>query len=198
MQTNTSKKTNSRHVQSTQTRNVRSRFEPENNRQPMILLAILCLLLPPIGVLLLWRSSRMTMPVRAALSAAGLASMTLIFFLLMRPTSTASTTILPVPVTPVQAGYGVSATDPYTAQATNVPAQPDAVIISSEPTADPSVAQEPGELTDDTIVYAVTNNASSYHLSVICDQQENHRSLTLREALDEGLAPCEKCVGAVG
>ena len=43
------------------------------------------------------------------------------------------------------------------------------------------------------IVFAVTNNASSYHLYEICDFQENRRALTLAQALAEGLTPCEKC-----
>ena len=76
--------------------------------------------------------------------------------------------------------------------------QPEFIVPAVPSATDAPVIQDSGELTDDTIVYAVTNNAASYHLFEICDQQENRRALTLRDALNEGLKPCEKCVGAMG
>ena len=190
MQTN--KPPRSRHVQSMHV--APSRYMPANNAPSIAILAALCLLLPPVGVMLVWRARRMAMPLRIGLSAAGFLSTTLIFFLLMRP-SDAVSNILPTPVIPSQDGYGTitanqSAVEP---EISNVPAQPDA--FAPQPTEEP---RDPGSLTDDSTVYAVTNNASSYHLNPICDLQENHRSLTLREALNEGLAPCEKCIGAAG
>ena len=94
------------------------------------------------------------------------------------PAVTEQPIVTPVPEAPAQ----------FAAPAPGTPAATDG----------PAAVQEPGELTDDTIVYAVTNNAASYHLYELCDQQENRRALTLREALNEGLQPCEKCVGAMG
>lgn len=185
------------HVQSLQSKAVRSRYEPEHPSQPIALLAAFCLLLPPLGVALTWRSSRVSMPLRAALSGLGLAAMTLIFFLLMRPEQTAPD-IRPLPAVPVQDGFGVvAAQETLPPLVADAPAQPD--LYAQQGTAEmPQPTEESGELTLDSIVYAVTNNASSYHLDQTCGMQENHRALTLQQALDEGLNPCEVCVGAVG
>lgn len=197
MQKNTSSR--SRHVQSTHTKNVRSRYVKDNSRENIILLTILSAFLPPLGVLLTWRtSSRINIAVRAALSALATVSMTIIFCLLLRPGNSDSA-IRPVPVVPEMAGYGVVSVDePDIPEPTYVvPAAPDAVAPAEAPSA-PEATDEPGALTPETTVYAVTNNASSYHLYEICETQMNNRALTLQQALDEGLTPCEKCVGAVG
>jgi len=111
----------------------------------------------------------------------------------MRP-SPAATDIRPTPATPQTVGYNAAPA----VLATQVPAQPEFIVPAVPSATDAPVIQDSGELTDDTIVYAVTNNAASYHLFEICDQQENRRALTLRDALNEGLKPCEKCVGAMG
>lgn len=197
MQTN--RNARSRHVQSVQATNAYSKSTQKDSPLRLILLAALCLLLPPLGIALVWRVRRMGAPIRIGLSGLGALSCVLLFWLLLRPTAVVSS-ILPTPQTPSQVGYGSVAAGQTVAvvpESTAIPSQPDVVTIVS--TADPNaVPQGPDELTDDSIVYAVTNNATSYHLYEICDQQENHRALTLREALNEGLAPCEKCVGAVG
>lgn len=175
-------------------------FVPEEDaQQPAIVFGILCLLLPPIGMLCAWRSRRMTFPLRLILSGVGFVSMTLIFFLLMRP-SEAVSAIRPTPVIPQTAGYGAMSAQDYIAYGQYpsdqpvIPAQPDAVMPStsySEP-----LIQDSGTLNEYSTVYAVTNNASSYHLYEICDFQQNNRALTLRDALNEGLQPCSKCVGS--
>lgn len=194
MQTN--RKQRPSQVQSTAGRGAYSSYKKADTRSTLILLGVLCLLVPPVGILLAWRAHHLDIPTRAIFSAAGFGATVLIFFLLMRPSGAVST-ISPVPATPQTIGYGTSAQ--YAAPAeTEVPAPPAAALAAPSATEDPGVIQEPGELTDDTIVYAVTNNASSYHLYEICDTQENRRALTLRDALNEGLAPCEKCVGAKG
>ncbi len=175
-------------------------FMPEDEaKKPALIFLILCILLPPFGMLCAWRSRRMTFPLRIMLSGAGFISMTLIFFLLMRPTEVVST-IRPTPALPQTVGYGAAAaSDPSVQQ---VPAQPDAVIPAQPDAATPPnsysepLIQNSGELTEDSIVFAVTNNASSYHLYEICDLQQNNRALSLRDALNEGLQPCSKCVGA--
>ncbi len=190
MQINPSKNQRPSRVQSTTA--YTARYEQEQMRRSLMLLSALCLLVPPVGVILVWRAKKIDIRLRGALSALGLVSMTLIFILLMRPTEAVST-IQPIPVTPVQAGYGAAATDVYIAPpVTNVPAQPNADFFGGEPTQEP-VSADPASLTAESTVYAVTNNASSYHMLQICDMQENHRMLTLAEAVAEGLLPCEKC-----
>lgn len=191
----TSKKIRSGRIQTSGVKSPYSagKYRKEDNLITLILLGALCIILPPIGVLFTWRAKKMELTLRGIFSAAALASCTLIFFLLMRPGSTAPD-IRPTPATPQTVGYNAAPVVP----ATQVPAQPEAVVPAAPGATDAPVIQESGELTDDTIVYAVTNNAASYHLFEICDQQENRRALTLRDALNEGLKPCEKCVGAMG
>ena len=162
------------------------------------LLAALCVILPPVGVMLLWRAEKVSLPVRIGFSALGFVAMLLIFCWFMRPADI-SMDILPTPATPQYAGYGRSGSVQYPAMpmATEITAPPSAPSAPDMSYEQPEVS-DPQELTDESIVYAVTNNASSFHLYEICDFQENRRALTLREALNEGLVPCEKCVGAAG
>lgn len=196
MQTN--KKNRPSQVQSTGVKSAQARYAQEDNRPTLIVLAILCVLFPPAGILFTWRTHKLPLTFRTALSALGLVSTTVIFIFFMRPENTTAD-IRPMPATPQLVGYGTVASQQASIPAaTEVPAQPEVYPVSPEATNDPSLSQEPGELTDDTIVYAVTNNASSYHLYEICDMQENRRAMTLRDALNEGLQPCEKCVGAMG
>lgn len=173
----------------------KGRFAADMNSRPaLILLGVLCALVPPLGVVMLWRASRITLPVRCGLTLLGFFSMTLILFLLMRPEN-GSLDILPMPAVPEYAGYGYIPSDQPAP--TEIPAPPPA----EQPVVPPensTQSVDPSTLTDDSIVFAVTNNASSYHLSPVCDFQENNRQLTLLEALYEGLEPCEKCVGAAG
>jgi len=193
----TKQRTRPSQVQSTAGKGAYSSYTKADNRSTLILLGVLCLLIPPVGILLAWRARHLDVPTRGIFSAAGFAATVLIFFLLMRPNGAVST-ITPVPATPQLIGYGAAGQPVYPVE-TEVPAPPAAAVPAApSQTEDPIVIQEPGELTDDTIVYAVTNNASSYHLYEICDTQENRRALTLRDALNEGLSACEKSVGAKG
>lgn len=201
----TSKKSGARHVQTPHYRPAKNVPNAVEQRRSLALLAILCILLPPIGLLLIWRSDRVPMVIRLACSLAGTAAMTFLFTLLL-PSEKTGSLIRPTPVTPVSAGYGVAANEPVQlpdATSPAAPAQPD--TAPEQPAADPlsgATAPQPtagdGALDPETVVYAVTNNAVSYHLQEICDTQTNNRTLTLQEALNEGLTPCEKCVGAAG
>ena len=46
---------------------------------------------------------------------------------------------------------------------------------------------------NDTIVYAVNSGAKYYHAVQVCGNQSNRRSLTVREAILEGLGACSDC-----
>ncbi len=206
----TQKRSGTRHVQSTG-RHPRSAASSQQERASLLLIAALCVLLPPLGLIILWRSSRIAQPMRLLMSLAATASMTLIFSLSMANGVPADYGIRPIPVVPTTAGYGASSDaalqtsagyeDSSVAPAQpdgSVPAQPDGQAEAGiDLFADP-ISDEGGELDTETTVFAVTNNATSYHLYEICDTQTNNRVLTLQQALDEGLTPCEKCVGAAG
>ena len=44
-----------------------------------------------------------------------------------------------------------------------------------------------------TNVYCVYSNATFYHVGKVCGNQTNGRELTVREAIQEGLSPCPDC-----
>ncbi|MBQ6374822.1 MAG: hypothetical protein IJJ45_10100 [Clostridia bacterium] len=44
-----------------------------------------------------------------------------------------------------------------------------------------------------TIVYAVYNHAVRYHAQMVCGTQSNGRALTVQEAMMEALSPCPDC-----
>ena len=185
----------------------REREEKRSRRAAVIVTAVLCAALPPLGLLLAWHSRRMEAPVRIALSLVGLATMTLALWLWMR-SGRVDLGLMPVPVVPMYAGYDVAAIEP-----TPVPVE----VVNVSPVNGPStftvtygdgtvddltaasglIVGEGGLPVDPatyvTIVYAVTNNATRFHTLQVCDFQTNSRVLTLDEALAEGLLPCEKC-----
>lgn len=178
----------------------REREEKRDKRLATGLMAALSVVVPPAGLLAVWRSKRLNAPVRIGLSVAALLSMTFICWLWLRGGQT-DIGILPVPVVPAYAGYDTAA----------VEATPEPVVVyNTEPETETVFTVTYGDGTVDdltggsalpvdpasyvTIVYAVTNNATKYHNLQVCDMQTNSRILTLEEAIAEGLQPCEKCV----
>jgi len=178
----------------------RLREEKRDRAAATGVMAALSVLVPPAGLLAVWRSRRLIAPVRIGLSMVALMSMTLIFWLWMR-SGRADVGIRPVPVVPEYAGY-----DPMAVVATAAPVE----VYNSVPETESVFTVTYGDGTVDdlngggslpidpasyvTIVYAVTNNATKYHSLPVCDYQTNSRILTLDEAIAEGLQPCEKCV----
>ena len=176
-----------------------NRLEEERRQRRLtsILLGIVSLALPPVGLLLVWRSKNLTVATRALMSAVSLCSMTLIFWLWLKPAQGA-TSILPVPVVPQQAGYDAAAIEPTTVPVEVVNTVPDTPSAFTVTYGDGSV-DGVGTMPVDpasyvTIVYAVADNPKFYHNLEVCDNQANPRVMTLDEAIAAGLLPCEKCV----
>ena len=171
----------------------REREDRENRLRVLFMVACLTVLLPPLGLLLVWRSRRVNAMARIVLSMAGMASMTIIFSVLLNSGGT-DPGILPVPVVPDYAGYD------STVSAVSVPNEPQPADDTGYTVTygDGTVDMVGGELPTDpaldvTLVYAVTNNATYYHAQQVCDLQTNSRVLTLDDAIAEGLLPCPKC-----
>ena len=164
------------------------------------LMALLSVLVPPAGLLAVWRSKRITAPVRIALSMVALVSMTFILWVWLRSGQT-STGILPTPIVPRYAGYNAAAAvatpEPVVVYDT-LPVETESVFTVTYGDGTVENLNEGTTMPVDpasyvTIVYAVTNNATKYHSQQVCDYQTNSRILTLDEARAEGLLPCEKC-----
>ena len=169
------------------------------------LMALLSVLVPPAGLLAVWRSKRITAPVRIALSMVALVSMTFILWVWLRSGQT-STGILPTPIVPRYAGYNAAAAvatpEPVVVYDT-LPVETESVFTVTYGDGTVENLNEGTTMPVDpasyvTIVYAVTNNATKYHSQQVCDYVTNARVPTLDDAIAEGLQPCEKCVLGAG
>ncbi len=187
-----------RSTQSQQYQKLRKQLVPEDGRRTLLILGALCLLLPPVGTLLALRSEKINSTLRVCLSAVAVAAMTFFFCLFLRPESSGYDN-RPVPITPAQAGYATTPGSVAPAQpAAIVPVQPAVPQFTEAPVTEQDVPAGAAALSDDTTVYALAENATNFHLYETCEDQINGRALTLRQALDEGLTPCPKCVNAAG
>ena len=170
--------------------------EKRQTLQAFLINLFLTVVLPPVGVLLAWRSKRLNAALRVALSVCALGVMTGAFVRLRGASPT--TGMLPTPQTPVLAGYGNAAQTPEPAADAYDPAGQEGYTVTYGDGTTEGTAAQDGELPMDPtaqaiIVYAVTNNAQYYHKQEICDMQTNSRRMLLEDAIAEGLQPCSKC-----
>ena len=192
------------------------RSQRRDRRLLNIIVGALCLILPPVGLFIAWKSDRIQTIARMGLTLVALFGSTVIFTIVLNATMTHDA-IRPVPVVPGYAGYDVAAAEPtpepvdlYTFPEEDTASQESETFVvtygdgSSENLGGDDQTAQTGEATTDqekpldpltytTVVYAVTNNATYFHTQQVCDYQTNSRILTLDEARAEGLLPCEKC-----
>lgn len=149
----------------------------------LAILAVLCLLLPPVGLICLWRSRHTRTPVRLALSLEALLMMVLVLSL-VRPHAGVSG-VTPTPVRADRVGY-LAAVPQQTAQ----PDDFNVTYYSSETPDDANVSLETA------YVYAADGIDSYYHATADAENMVNLRQLTYAQALREGLTPCPNCYPA--
>ena len=149
----------------------------------------LCLLLPPVGLLWIWRTRSFALRGRLLTSALACASLCLMCLPLFEPAS--APTVLPQPVAPVAATH--APLEDTTTALSNI----DELLAAGENGSSGDMAPAQPQLTDEqiynTMVYSVFNNAVNYHVGPTCEGQQNGRSLTVRQALDLSLTPCPVC-----
>lgn len=175
-----------------------SERKKRNRSLPTILL---CVLIPPVGLALLWRKGVFMMRGRVLLTAISTIEMACIFALLLPPS-----VIQPeVPVASVPVAVTTAPDDGTTTALTNLEqvlaerarAEAEAngdplPIDENDPEAQEKLRQEQEAILN-TTVYAVYNNAKMYHAREVCGTQSNRRQLTVQEALLEGLGACPNC-----
>ena len=161
----------------------------------------LCVLIPPVGLALLWRKGVFMMRGRVLLTAISTIEMACVFALLLPPS-----VIQPeVPVASVPVAVTTAPDDGTTTALTNLEqvlaerarAEAEAngdplPIDENDPEAQAKLRQEQEAILN-TTVYAVYNNAKMYHAREVCGTQSNRRQLTVQEALLEGLGACPNC-----
>lgn len=166
---------------------------------------LLCILLPPFGLLFIWRKA--VFPTRGRMLVTALATVEMAAIMTLMLPRSAVDTHLPVPaapsrVTPAPESNAVSALSNidqllYQAQLEKVIAQggsEDDLMSEDERLAK---QQAENEAVLNTIVYCVNSNPKLYHSQQMCGNQSNRVELTVQEALRRGLGPCTDCSAPV-
>lgn len=160
---------------------------------------LLTLLLPPIGLIYLWREG--VFRTRGRMLLTGIATLEMaLFFALVMPAKDLNMEA-PMPVAPVAAT--IAPDDGVVTALSNIDqllaqqqAERDAAagVVTPEPTQDNSAYLAEQAAILETTVYSVYGNgARYYHKDSVCGTQSNRRSLTVREAMGEGMGACAQC-----
>lgn len=160
---------------------------------------LLTLLLPPIGLIYLWREG--VFRTRGRMVLTGIATLEMaLFFALVMPAKDLNMEA-PMPVAPVAAT--IAPDDGVVTALSNIDqllaqqqAERDAAagVVTPEPTQDNSAYLAEQAAILETTVYSVYGNgARYYHKDSVCGTQSNRRSLTVREAMGEGMGACAQC-----
>lgn len=162
---------------------------------------ILAILIPPLGLMFLWRKGVFRTRGRVFVTAIATVEMMVICILIMP--KDVPQTHLPAPQPPI-AVTKAPETDTLTAlsnieqllyekQLAEVIAHGgnEQDLMTDEQLE--QIRREEERALLDTIVYSVYNGAIKYHKSKICGTQTNGRALTVEQAMAEGLAVCSNC-----
>jgi len=160
---------------------------------------LLTILLPPIGLIYLWREGVFRTRGRMVLTCIATLEMAL-FFALVMPADDLNMEA-PMPVVPVAAT--IAPDDGVVTALSNIDqllaqqqAERDAAagVVTPEPTQDNAAYMAEQQAILDTTVYSVYGNgARYYHKDSVCGTQSNRRPLTVREAMNEGMGACAQC-----
>ena len=158
---------------------------------------VLCVLLPPVGLVWIWRTASFAL--RGRILASTLAFVSMLVMCLPLCPGRQATPVTPPAAAPVAATHAPEE-DVVTALSNieEVLLQQEAAEAAQrgDPTPSPEPTPEPAMSTEevlDTVVYSVYNNAVYYHTGPVCNGQENRRQLTVRQAQSLGLGACPNC-----
>lgn len=176
---------------------------PGSARRPNrgIFSLILCLLCPPLGLMLIWRLGVFRPRGRMLLTCLAMVEMS-VAAVLMIPKAVLETApvmpaapsrVTPAPESDVLTALSTMDEILYQQQLQQVIEQggSEADLLSDEERQAQLQAEQEEIL--NTIVYCVNSGAKLYHAAPTCGNQSNRRSLTIREAKLEGLGACPDC-----
>lgn len=160
---------------------------------------LLTLLLPPIGLIYLWREGvfrtrgRMLMTVIATIEMA-------VLLMLVLPKNTL-TGDAPVPAAPAAATSvpdsgvvsALSNIDQLLAQKQAEERAAAGLDITPEPTDQAAYLAEQEAILNSMVYSVYGSGARYYHRLEICGTQTNRRQLTVREAMNQGMGACPNC-----
>lgn len=162
---------------------------------------LLAILLPPVGIFFLW--NRGVFRTRGRVLLTGIATLEMGALVVLLTPHATLVSQLPVPMAPP------SVTAAPIGQTVNALTNLEELLyqkqladaLASGGTAEELLTEQErlerinaeNEVIFETVVYSVFNNAKYYHADSICGNQTNGRTLTVREALREGLGACPNC-----
>ena len=155
---------------------------------------LLTVLLPPVGLMYIWRRRLFYARGRVLLTVLATLEMAIAVTFFLPRVRIAPT--LPVPQETVRFTPSPQSDVQTALDSLDELLQSRQVAAAPEETTSPEVVQqkiaEQQEILN-TIVYSVYHNAALYHKAETCGTQQNKRRLTIRQALQEGLSPCQDC-----
>lgn len=171
--------------------------EKKNSRAVSGLL--LTLLLPPVGLLYLWRKGVFRTRGRVFLTVIATLEMALLLMLLLPKKALVSD--LPVPVAPVAATSvpdsgvlnALSNIDQLLAEKQAAERAAAGLDATQEPEDDAAYLAEQEAILDSLVYSVYGDGARYYHRLEICGTQTNRRQLTVREAMNLGMGACPNC-----
>lgn len=167
-----------------------------------VIALLLLVVLPPVGILMMWRRGIFQLRGRVLLTVVSVAILTAMFTFMMP-----SGTVVEVQPSAVKAGLrtplptdaalnALSNMEELLAGVENQPiTATDETAVTEETVTEETVVAETEEPEDvmQQVVYSVRSGAKYYHTSGECNGQVNRRSLTVQQAISEGLKPCTRC-----
>ncbi|MDO4354879.1 MAG: hypothetical protein Q4E13_00020 [Clostridia bacterium] len=164
---------------------------------------ILLVLLPPLGILLIWRRRIFQTRGRVLLTVLSALLMTGVIFWLTPPEVVQSVSpapakaVLRTPIPTDESLNALSNMDELLAGVENTTVVNTDLTESGQTVAEQQAQATPEPATEDdvlqTTVYSVRSGAKYYHAAAECNGQVNRRSLTVETALSEGLSACKRC-----
>lgn len=182
-----------------------SRFREQRKSSAISMRAIVALVLlvvlPPVGIALMWYKGIFRLRGRVLMTVLGTIVMAVAFGFLMpdavvtevQPQQSRASLRGPLPTD--AALNALSNMEQLLAGVENKPVVNDDLNEATGQTVADDVVQETEVPADpmQAVVYCVNVDAVYYHAESECRGQANHRSLTVGQALSEGLKPCGRC-----
>lgn len=157
-----------------------------------VIAMILCVVLPPVGLVMLWRMGMFKPAGRLLFSTVALISLVVMFSLLRSGATPMPSTIAPVPNIPALRTVSPSKVKYVDKVITEAKETPTPVPYDEEIEYAVYVTPAPTQDVGSIMVYAVFDKPVYYHADSMCGQT-NRRTLTVAEAVSEGLLPCGRC-----
>lgn len=160
---------------------------------------LLTLILPPVGLVYLWRKGVFRTRGRMLITGLATVEMAVVFALMMPAQQIRTETpvpAIPAPVTVAPDDGVVSALSNLDQLLAQRKAEQDAaagITPTPAPTDDAAYRAEQEAILNTTVYAVFGDGARLYHKDTVCGTQSNRRSLTVREALNEKMGACPDC-----